>query len=79
MDTSAKPEVIEHEFNGDQCMVLPTDFLESALAVSEIHADELASVRGTFEIDQLTTPGFFHGTAVAVLLWVTPSLWTVCF
>ena len=79
MDRSAKPSVDEREFNGDQCVVLPANYLESAVAVSEIYADELSSVAGNLTIDHWKKRSFFHGTAVAALLWVIPSLWTVCY
>ena len=68
------------EFNGDQCMVLPARYLQSAEAVSEIYADELGQSVGSLEVGGLAeTPGFFQGTFLAALLWAAPSAWMVCF
>jgi len=67
------------EFDGDQCVVLPKDYLKSAEAVSEIYADELARVAVNLEVDNLSeAPRFFRGTVAAGLLWVAPSIWMVC-
>jgi hypothetical protein len=68
----------EGEFSGDECVVLPANYLESPVAVSEIYADELASVATNLEIDHWTSKGFFRGTTLAALLWALPSIWTVC-
>jgi len=79
MATGAKASDLEREFNGDECVVLSANYLESAQAVSEIHADELASVATNLEIDHWTSRSFFRGTTLAALLWVLPSIWTVCW
>lgn len=68
------------EFNGDQCMVLPAGYLQSAEAVSEIYEDELGRSVSSLEVGGLAeTPDFFEGTLLAVLLWAAPSIWMVCF
>ena len=67
------------EFNGDQCSVLPAEYLQSAEAASEIYEDELGERVGKLEIDGLhKAPGFFAGTFLAALLWAAPSAWMVC-
>jgi hypothetical protein len=67
------------DFDGERLIVLPKDYLQSARAVSELYEEELAARVTSFEIDNLTSnPGFFRGTLLAALLWMVPSLWTVC-
>ena len=67
------------EFNGDQCMVLPTDYLSSPDAAAELHEDELARAVRDLEIVGLSpVRHFFQGTTVATLLWLAPTLWMVC-
>jgi hypothetical protein len=78
MATSAKPGQ-EREFTGDECVVLPANYLQSPVAVSEIYADQLASVATNLEIDEWSSRTFLRGSATAALLWALPSLWTVCW
>jgi len=78
MATGAKTSQ-EREFSGDECVVLPADYLKSPKAVSEIYADELANVANNLEIDEWHARSFLHGTVTATVLWVLPSLWTVCW
>ena len=78
MATNPSTEGDDRDFSGDQCVILPANYLESAVAVSEIHADELAIVAGNLEIDHWSKRGFFRGTAIAALLWAIPAVWTVC-
>ncbi len=67
------------EFSGDDCVVLPKDYLNSAEAVSEIYADELERAASDLHVDHLgPEPGFFSGTIIAALLWIVPSTWMVC-
>ena len=67
------------EFNGDQCMVLPAGYLQSAEAVSEIYEDELGQSVGNLDVNGLAdTPSFFEGAFLAALLWAVPSAWMVC-
>jgi hypothetical protein len=67
------------EFDGDQCIVLSKDYLQSAQAASEIYEDDLAKVAGSLDIDNLTRKrGFLHGTVLATLFWLIPSVWNLC-
>jgi hypothetical protein len=67
------------DYKGDECIVLPTDYLNSAKAVSEIFEDELSKAASDLHVDNLgTEPGFFSGTITATVLWVLPSVWMVC-
>jgi hypothetical protein len=67
------------EFVGDQCVVLPKGYLQSAEAVSEIYAVQLAAAAANLDVDDWNrVPGFFRGTLPAAVLWALPSIWTVC-
>lgn len=68
------------DFDGDQCVVLPENYLQSAKAASEIYEDDLASVATNLDVDNLSRqPGFFHGTLIATLLLLLPSIWSACY
>ena len=68
------------EFNGDACVVLPKDYLNSPEAVAEIYEAELAQAAArSFDVDQLRRrPGVFKGSIFIALIWALPSTWTVC-
>jgi len=70
----------ETEFDGDRCVVLPPNYLQSAQAVSEIYEDDLAEAAVNLDVDNLTRkPGFFRGTLLASLIWILPALWAPCY
>ncbi|MGD2166743.1 MAG: hypothetical protein PVF63_01480 [Gammaproteobacteria bacterium] len=67
------------EFDGETLIVLPKDYLQSAQAASEVYEEELAARVSSLEVDNLNSrPGFFRGALLATLLWMIPSIWTVC-
>ena len=69
----------KEEFNGDACVVLPKNYLNSAEAVAEIYEDELSEAVSNFEVDNLRRgPGFLQGTLLVPVLWALSSIWTVC-
>ena len=68
----------QHEFSGDQCVVLPKNYLDSAEAVAEIYAAELSAAATNFRVDEMSRPRFFRGMLMAVLLWGLSGIWTVC-
>lgn len=70
----------QDEFSGDECIVLPKNYLNSAEAVSEIYEDELEDAAVNFKVDQLSRGRrFFKGTVLVPLIWALSSIWTVCF
>ena len=69
----------QDDFDGDACLVLPKNYLDSAEAVAEIYEEQLSEAATSFEVDQLARVSFFKGTLQAVLLWALSSIWTVCF
>jgi len=68
----------QDDFDGDQCMILPSNYLHSAEAVAEIYEEHLAASRNGFEIDHFGRSGFFRGSLLAAAIWVLPGIWTVC-
>lgn len=69
------------DFAGDACVVLPSNFLQSADAASELYEDELARAVTNLDVDGLRRPAFHHaGTQAlaAALLWLGTSPWVVC-
>ena len=68
----------QHEFSGDQCVILPKNYLDSAAAVAEIYEDELSAAATNFDVDEMSRPRFFRGVLMAALLWGLSGVWTVC-
>lgn len=68
----------QDEFDGDACLVLPKNYLDSAEAVAEIYEEQLSEAATSFEVEQLARVSFFKGTLQVVLLWALSSIWTVC-
>jgi len=68
------------EFDGDACVVLPKDYLNSPAAVAEIYEAELAQAAArNFDVDQLRRrPRLFKGSIFIALIWALPSTWPVC-
>ncbi len=68
----------DSDFDGDRCVVLPKNYLQSPQAVSEIYEEDLAKAATNFDVDSWR-PSFFRGNLIAVLTWAVPSIWTVCY
>lgn len=68
----------QDEFDDDQCIVLPSNYLSSAEAVSEIYEDQLSAARNEFEIPLFRRRGFLKGGLLAAAIWMIPGIWTVC-
>lgn len=67
------------DFDGDRCVVLPANYLQSVTAATEIYEDELARVSMNLDVESFSGPGFFSGTLTAAVLWALPSLWMACY
>lgn len=67
------------EFDGDACVVLPKDYLNSAEAVAEIYEAELSRASTSFDVDQLRRrPRLFKASLLVALIWTVPATWSVC-
>ena len=67
------------EFRGDDCVVLPQNYLNSVEAVADIYSDQLAAVANNFDVDQLSgRRRFLQGALLVPLIWALSAVWTVC-
>jgi hypothetical protein len=72
---------VEQEFDGDQCVVLPSNYMASVDAAVELYDDELAKVGKDLEVRGLSYGAgriLFRIGLIASLLWLLPSLWMLC-
>ena len=72
---------VDDEFDGDQCVVLPTNFMASVDAAVELYDDDIAKNSTNFNVSGLEYGLgrlLFRITVVAGLLWLLPSIWAHC-
>lgn len=72
---------VDDEFDGDQCVVLPTNFMASVDAAVELYDDDIAKNSTNFNVSGLEYGIgrlLFRITLVAGLLWLLPSIWVHC-
>jgi hypothetical protein len=72
---------VEQEFDGNQCIVLPANYMASVDAAVELYDDELAKVGSDLNVSGLSYgPGrlALRVGLAASLLWLLPSLWMLC-
>lgn len=68
----------QDEYSGDQCVVLPKNYLDSAEAVAEIYEGELSAAANNFDVDEMGRTGFLRGLLMVAVLWGLSGIWTVC-
>ncbi len=75
---NGKAKNADDEFDGDQCVVLPTNYMASVDAAVELYDDDIAknstnfSVRGLeYGLGRL----LFRVAFIGGLLWLIPSIW----
>jgi hypothetical protein len=69
----------QDDFDGDACVVLPKNYLNSAEAVADIYEDELSEAATHFKSDPFRlTPRFVKTSLMTALVWGLSSIWTVC-
>jgi hypothetical protein len=67
------------EFSGDQCVVLPRNYLNSAEAVADIYEDELSAAADNLDVDELRgRRRFLAGTLLTPIIWALSGIFTVC-
>ena len=69
------------EYNGDDCVVLPANYLSSVDAAVELYEDDLAEAAVNLDVHGLSRS--FAGSVIqhglaASLLWLLPAAWAVC-
>ncbi len=71
----------EDDFDGDQCVVLPTNYMASVDAAVELYDEDIARAS-----ENMNVSGLEYGLGrivlriltAAVLFWLLPSLWMLC-
>lgn len=69
------------EYKGDDCVVLPANYLNSVEAAVEIYAEDLAGAADNFEVDGLGRSFFrtaIHCGLAAGAIWLVPAVWAIC-
>ena len=72
---------VDDEFDGDQCVVLPTNYMASVDAAVELYDDDIAQNSTNFNVSGLEYGLgrlMFRVTLVGGLLWLVPSIWALC-
>ena len=71
----------EDDFDGDQCVVLPANYMASVDAAVELYDEDIARASANMSVSGLEY-GFgrfvFRATVAALLFWLLPSLWMLC-
>jgi len=73
--------VRQSEYNGNQVVVLPTNFLDSVEAAVEAHASEIDAIAVNLKVSDLsnTRSGtFFRQCVLTVFIWTIPVSWMSC-
>jgi len=69
------------DFDGDQCVVLPTNYMASVDAAVELYDEDIAKASKNMAVRGLEY-GLGHFllriTVAAAFLWLLPSLWMLC-
>ncbi|MDH3419634.1 MAG: hypothetical protein OEQ25_14595 [Gammaproteobacteria bacterium] len=69
------------DFDGDQCIVLPANYLASVDAAVELYDEDIAKASDNMRISGLEYGlgrVLFRIALTAVLFWLLPSLWMLC-
>ena len=71
----------EDDFDGDQCVVLPTNYMASVDAAVELYDEDIAKASKNMSISGLEYGlgrVVFRMAVAAALFWLLPSLWMLC-
>ncbi|NNC65792.1 MAG: hypothetical protein HKN84_13490 [Gammaproteobacteria bacterium] len=71
----------EEDFDGDQCVVLPTNYMASVDAAVEIYDEDIARASKNMRVSGLEYGLgriLFRVVLAAMLFWLLPSLWMLC-
>lgn len=72
---------VNDEFDGDQCIVLPANYMASVDAAVELYDENIAQNSKNFNVSGLEygIGRLMLRTAVAALIvWLLPSVWILC-
>ncbi len=71
----------ENDFDGDQCVVLPSNYMASVDAAVELYDEDIAKASESMSVSGLEYGVgriVFRVTLAALLFWLLPSLWMLC-
>ncbi len=71
----------EDDFDGDQCVVLPSNYMASVDAAVELYDEDIARASESMSVSGLEYGlgrCVFRVTVAAILFWLLPSLWMLC-
>ncbi|NIW24791.1 MAG: hypothetical protein GWN29_09615 [Gammaproteobacteria bacterium] len=71
----------EDDFDGDQCVVLPSNYMASVDAAVELYDEDIAKASESMSVSGLEYGVgriVFRVTLAALLFWLLPSLWMLC-
>lgn len=72
---------VDDEFDGDQCVILPTNYMASVDAAVELYDEDIAKNSKNFNVRGLEYGAgrwLFRIALAAGLLWLLPSVWALC-
>lgn len=71
----------EQDYDGDQCVVLPANYMASVDAAVELYDEDIARNSTNFDVNGLEYGVgrlLFRLAIVAALFWLLPSYWILC-
>lgn len=72
---------VEDDYDGDQCVILPANYMASVDAAVELYDEGIARNSTNFNVSGLQYGVgrlLFRVTVAALLFWLLPSLWILC-
>lgn len=72
---------VEEEFDGDQCVILPANYMASVDAAVELYDEDIARNSTNFAVNGLEYGAgrlLFRIVVTAILFWLLPSIWILC-
>ena len=75
---NGKTNSADDEFDGDQCVVLPANYMASVDAAVELYDDDIARNSTNFSVNGLEYGLgrlLFRVAIIGGLLWLMPSIW----
>ncbi len=72
---------VDDDFDGDQCVVLPSNYMASVDAAVELYDDAIARSSTGFSVSGLEYGAgrlLFRITLATLFFWLLPSIWIHC-
>lgn len=72
---------VEQDYDGDQCVILPANYMASVDAAVELYDEDIAKNSTNFDVNGLEYGAgrlLFRLAVIALLFWLLPSVWILC-